>query len=331
MHSVYVIENPLMDYVMHEDYAFLERFNADPGTMRLVDHETFELVISSASSYRILPGGSGANSARALAMLIGSDARTLGKPAYSGSVGSDLPGEGFSRILNDAGIDTRMAVKYVPTGVSAIVVTPDHERTMFTCLGACRDFGVGDISGELLADSRFLYSTGYMWDTEPQMYALFAAVDEANRLGIPVCFDLADPFVVDRYYDKLREWVKGRVKILFANRLELSRMTDCGGTDAEIIRLAADLAETVVMKIGKGGCLVRYRSRLIHVPTEQVACRDTTGAGDSFAAGFVYGLLRDLDLETCARLGNRIASRIVAVEGVDYGLLDRSEILSAAL
>jgi len=224
MHSVYAIENPLMDYVMHEDYTFLSRFGARPGTMQLVEHSIFREILKASRGYSVFPGGSGANTARALSMLTGSD-KSLGLPCFSGGIGFDDAGETGEAILGDLGIDTAMAYKDSPTGVSAIVVTPDHERTMFTNLGACRDFGPEDVSLDYIRSCKFLYSTGYMWDTEPQKKALFAAVDEALAAKVPVCFDLADPFVVDRYYKELSDWIRGRINILFANREELSRIT----------------------------------------------------------------------------------------------------------
>ena len=326
MYSVYAMENPLMDYVMHEDYSFLLRFGARPGTMQLVEYGIFRDIIRASKGYSVFPGGSGANTARALSMLTGTDT-SLGFPCFSGGIGADDAGERFMAILSDLGISTAMAKKDIPTGVSAIVVTPDHERTMFTYLGACRDFSPDDVSLEFIRASRFLYSTGYMWDTEPQKRALFLAVDEALARKVPVCFDLADPFVVDRYHKELREWIHGRVTVLFANREELSRITDCTGTDYEILNKASRLAEIIVMKIGKGGSIVQSANRLVHAPGESVICVDTTGAGDAYAAGFLYGLLRGTDLETCARLGNRIAARIVSLEGCRYDCIDRSDIL----
>ena len=329
MYSVYAIENPLMDYIMHEGYGFLERFGARPGTMQLVEHGVFESILAASSGYSVVPGGSGANTARALSMLIGPDA-SMGRPCYSGGIGRDGAGREFITIMNGLGIATAMATKDESTGVSAIVVTPDHERTMFTRLGACRNFSPADLSMEFLDNSRYLYSTGYMWDTEPQKEALFAAVDRARAAGIPVCFDLADPFVVDRYHGDLRSWVTGRVDVLFANRQELARVTECDGTDFEIMREASRLAPVVVMKIGKGGCLTQHKGRLAHAAGETVTCVDTTGAGDSFAAGFLYGLIAGKDIADCARLGNRIAARIVSVEGCRYDCVDRDDVLAAA-
>jgi fructokinase len=330
MFSVYAIENPLMDYLMRESYQWLERFDARPGTMQLVDYERFQAIVRASREHQVFPGGSGANTIRALAMMLGDEAATLGAPAYSGGIGRDEPGLAFCRILENLGVRVSVAEKDLPTGVSAIVITPDHERTMFTYLGACRDFSEDDVDLELLEASRMLYGTGYLWDSEPQMRALFKAVDFAKSRRIPVCFDLADPFVVDRYYEGLREWLPGKVQVLFANRRELARMTDCGPTDPDIVILqrAAALAPVVAMKIGKGGCIIQDYGRVLHVPGESVNCRDTTGAGDSFAAGYLYGVIKGLDARSCGVLGNRIASRIVTIEGCRYDLLDRDDLLA---
>jgi sugar/nucleoside kinase (ribokinase family) len=147
---------------------------------------------------------------------------------------------------------------------------------------------------------------------------------------VPVFFDLADPFVVDRYWKDHGSWIPGRVQVLFANRVELARMTGCGPADPDIVILqrATALAPVVVMKIGRGGCIIRDYGRVLHVPGEETVCRDTTGAGDSFAAGYLYGWLKGYEARTCGMLGNRIASRIVSVEGCRYDLLDRADLLA---
>jgi sugar/nucleoside kinase (ribokinase family) len=328
MHSVFCIENPLVDYVMSGGYEGLAAFGARPGTMQLVPYETFTALTEANPDYRVLPGGSGPNVIRVLAFLQGRDDDGLGRPAFAGAVGRDGAAADFARALELMGIDVSLAEKDKPTGVCGIVVTPDHERTMFTHLGACQDYSPADVAWELLRDSRYFYSTGYMWDTEPQKKALHAVLDKAAEWGIPCCFDLADPFVVDRYYRELEEWIRGRFAIVFGNREELSRMTDCVGSDEEILGKASDLAPLVVMKTGKKGCLIRSGDLRYAVPGESVQARDTTGAGDSFAAGFLYGLLLKKDLETCGVLANRVASRIVQVEGCRVDLLDRADILS---
>jgi sugar/nucleoside kinase (ribokinase family) len=241
MRSIYIIENPLMDYVMHESYDWLAAFGAKAGTMQLVEHELFLRIVSASKEHHVIPGGSGSNTARGLAMLYGPSGEEgpRARIAYSGGIGADRPGQEFASVLESLGIETRLALKEGHTGVSAIVVTPDHERTMFTSLGACRDYSAGDLRLDLLRECRYFYSTGYMWDTAPQERALKRAVEEARAYGVRVCFDLADPFVVDRYSERLVRWISGKVDVLFANRRELSRMTGRDGPDEEIASHAA--------------------------------------------------------------------------------------------
>ncbi|MBN1518474.1 MAG: adenosine kinase [Spirochaetales bacterium] len=328
MYSVFVIENPLMDYIMHEEHGFLDAFGARPGTMQLVEHEVFMAILRASRGYEVVPGGSGANTARGLALLIGAES-PIDMPCYSGAIGSDPPGQEFRLLMNRMGIETSLAQKPAPTGVSAIVVTPDHERTMFTNLGACRDYAPDDVDLDLMAKSACFYTTGYLWDTEAQQQALFTAVDEARRAGKPVYFDLADPFVVDHHHAGLRAWLPGRVDTLFGNRQELERLTECSGSDNQILRAATRFAPTVVMKIGRGGCLALSRGKLVHVKAESVVPVDTTGAGDSFAAAYLYGNLAGCGLKESLTLGNRMAARIVAVDGCRYDCVDREDVLSA--
>lgn len=313
---------------MRQDYDWLERFGAKAGTMQLVPYQTFSALLEASSGHQVLPGGSGANTMRALALLLGPEAASLGRPAYSGAVGRDAEGGTFASILSGMGIDIALAEKDSPTGVSGIVVTPDHERTMFTHLGACREFAPADVAWDFLKDARIFYSTGYMWDTESQLATLRAVAERAAEWGIPLAFDLADPFVVDRYHAELSDWLRGRVSLLFGNREELSRMTGRNGEDEDILRAASSLAPTVVMKVGARGCLILREGCLSRVAGEAVRAVDTTGAGDSFAGGYLYGLIRGLGTVDCGRLANRVAARIVAQEGCRVDLLNREEILS---
>lgn len=328
MISVYCVENPLLDYVMNESYEWLAGFNAKPRTMQLVEYPLFESLLRASSNHKVFPGGSGANTARALALLIGPDSQSLGRPAYSGAVGHDDAGIHFASILKGMGIELALAEKGLPTGVSGVVVSPDHERTMFTHLGACRLFSVDDVSWDFLETCHYLYSTGYMWDSESERRALEAMVERCRELARPFCFDLADPFVVDRYRAELRDWLPGRVSVLFGNRDELASITECQGGYQEILGRAGELAPLVVMKVGKDGCLINSGDLSFTVAGEAVEPRDTTGAGDGFAAGFLYGLLRGWDLERCGAIANRVASRIVEVEGCRVDLLDRADLLS---
>jgi sugar/nucleoside kinase (ribokinase family) len=197
---------------------------------------------------------------------------------------------------------------------------------MFTFLGACRLLDTADVPLQAAARASYVYLTGYNWDTPNQEEAAKAAADAAKKGGKKVCLDAADPFVARRYGESFRSWCPGRVDILFANREELKAFCGVNGADEEALEAALAYAPLVIMKTGKDGCLIREREKLLRVPGEKVEAVDTTAAGDSFAAGFLFGLLLGKDLWQCGKIANRLASQMVTVEGCNYGLLDRDRV-----
>jgi sugar/nucleoside kinase (ribokinase family) len=331
MHSLFGVENPLMDVIAHVDAAFLERFGKHPGTMHLVEHRQTEELLAAAGPVRTLAGGSAANTARGYAWLRGPAGRAFwhpilgGEPApeallppvFNGAIGRDARGDEFERALAEAGVAASLARKPTPTGTSVILVTPDGERTMNTFLGACRDFTVEDLDRGRLGSSRMLYLTAYLWDTDNQRRVADEAAAAARERGVGVALDLADPFAVKRFGDPLRAWIPGRVDVLFGNRDEIALLTG-GGSDEECVRRARALAPLVAMKVGARGCLVAWEGGQAAVPGVKASVADTTGAGDAFAAGFLFGRLAGARPEACARLANALAARVVGVEGCVY-------------
>ena len=319
MHSIYGVENPLMDIIAHVDQSFLDRFAKRPGTMHLVEYSEIEALLREIPVGRKIPGGSAANTMRGIAFL---GAREE-PPVFNGAVGRDEMGEAYCRSIEEAGIVPAIAWKASPTGVSLILVRPDGERTMNTCLGACRDFQPEDLDLRRLSQSRMLYMTGYLWDTDNQRRSaeMAAEIIRSSAMRAEIAFDLADPFVVRRYGDSFRAWIPGNVDVLFGNREELALLT---GTDCaeDCVGEAAKLAPLVVMKVGEDGCYVGGEAHgCVHIPGFPVKPVDTTGAGDAFAAGFLHGRLAGRGLEECAARANSLASRIVGVEGCDYSRL----------
>ena len=335
-HSLFAVENPLMDIIAHVDAGLLDRFGKRPGTMHLVERGEIDALRAAIGEFRTVPGGSAANTARGVAWLAGADGRefvqeVLGRaaagapivpqPAFNGAIGRDPTGDEFATRMDEANVRTSLVRKHTPTGTSVILVTPDGERTMNTFLGACRDFGPDDLDAALLADSQVLYLTGYLWDTDNQRAAAekAAALAHANTRRVRVAFDLADPFAVERSGERFRDWIPRNVDILFGNRTELALLTG-GSCDDDCVREAAGSAPMIVMKTGADGCLVGWEGRVAAVPPAPARVVDTTGAGDAFAAGFLYGLMAGCDPVTAARLANALAARIVGVEGCTYGV-----------
>ncbi len=326
MISVFGIGNPLMDYVAYEDYSFIKELNSQCGTMMLISKEKKEEIIKKISSYKNIPGGSCANSMRGIAWL--SKADPIEKPLYSGAVGADDTGEKYKNQMEELGIVTKMDKVSKQTGVSIVIVTPDFERTMFTYLGACQEYNEAAVDMEMLKDSKYLHIAGYMWDTDSQKNAVRKAIKYAKSNGVKVSFDVADPFVVNRNRDDFNEWMPGNVDVLFGNREEITFMVNQDGNDEDIIKAAGKLSQLVIMKIGKDGCFVNDSGNIFHIKGIKAKVVDTIGAGDFFVSGFLFGLIKEKDSKESAIIANRLAARIVEVEGASLQKIDPKEVLS---
>jgi len=325
-YSVFGIGNPLMDYVAYEEYELLDLLGATAGTMNLIDRDQRERLLARLKHYYTIPGGSCANTIRGIAWL--AEADPLPVPCLSGAVGRDEIGDCYTAEIAKLGIESRIVRKPCETGVSTIIVTPDCERTMFTFLGACREFATEDLDLGILDQARCLHVAGYMWDTDAQKQATVAAVARARRIGLRISFDLADPFVVQRYREDFLEWIPGTVDVLFGNREEIGLMMQAAGAeDEQLIRRIGSMVPLVAMKVGARGCYVCNRGRVLFFPGVEAKAVDTTGAGDFFAAGFLFGLIKGEELEATAELANRFGAAIVEVEGSSLVRLDQREIL----
>ena len=355
MYSVYGIGNPLMDIITFKDYAVLENLQKPPGSMNLIDADKAASILKMVrktkdenrehgrEEFKKVPGGSCANTIRGLAWI--RKMRAIGKLpgisssvtadseglVYSGAVGNDGMGEKYISLMKSYGIKMAAAKKNCASGSSIIIVTPDHERTMFTHLGACREFSADDINFGFLAESRYLYFLGFMWDTDSQKNAIKKAVDFAGKAGIKVCFDLAGPFVVKRYKNEFHSWLPGRIDILLGNREEFQALTDIRSDDREILSASSNMARILILKRGRNGCLVGEHDnteeilQVTEAKGETVKTVDTTGAGDAFAAGLLYGLSAGRSILSSAKFANFLASQIVTVAGCDYEALEEKK------
>jgi sugar/nucleoside kinase (ribokinase family) len=329
MYSVFGMGNPLLDFIATVDPPVLEDLAARKGTMNLVDRDGMERVLSKIEDYTNIPGGSAANTLRAISWL--DRAEKLEGLLYCGAVGPDARGEAYNSSLERAGINVQVVRKTLPTGCSVILVTPDHERTMFTYLGACREYGLEDLDLEALCASRLFYTTGYMWDTDNQKQAVKRAMEHSRERGVGIFFDLADPFVVRRYHEEFRSWLPSRVDVLFGNRDEFRIMFGPDLEDRQLLAEAAEVSPVLLLKTGCDGCFVSDRGVVTQVDGFCVEPLDTTAAGDCFSAAFIFASLRGYPPVQAARLANRLAASIVTVLGCDFSNLDRDLILREGL
>ena len=309
--DVVVIGNALVDVLSHADETFLARQNLAKGTMHLVDEPRARELYDAMGPGVEMSGGSAANTVVGVASF-------GGRGHYVGKVRDDQLGEVFAHDLRATGVgyDTPRATEGPPTGRCLILVTPDAQRTMSTFLGAAVRLGPGDIDRDLIARGKILYLEGYLFDPPEAQAAFRAAAAMAHAAGRKVSLTLSDPFCVGRHRKAFLDLVEHHVDILFANEAEICALYEVGDDfDAALGRVRGHCEIAALTRSARGSVIVedgRVHTVAAH-PVEAVV--DTTGAGDLYAAGVLYGLSQGLDLPTCGRLGSLAAAEVIAHVG----------------
>ncbi len=310
--DVLCIGNAIVDVLSRTDDAFLETNGIVKGAMNLIDADRAELLYGRLTGPATeMSGGSAGNTAAGIASL-------GGRAAYLGKVAADHLGRIFAHDIRAQGVafDTRPMDKGSPTARCLIFVTPDGERSMNTYLGACVELGPEDVETSKVADASVTYFEGYLWDPPRAKEAIVLAAKIAHENGREVAMTLSDPFCVDRYRDEFLDLMRSRtVDLVFANEDEAKSLYRTDSLDEAVAALRADCELSVVTRSEKGA-LVVTPDRSFAVPAIDIdELVDTTGAGDLYAAGFLYGYTRDRSLEDCARLGSLAAGLIVQQMG----------------
>ncbi|HAN43287.1 MAG TPA: adenosine kinase [Sphaerochaeta sp.] len=313
--TVYGIGNPLIDVIVNVSDEDLEKLALYKGTMNLIDlDKRLELTdfIKTKKQPTFSCGGSCPNTVITLAAM-GVESTLAGK------VGSDEYGEIYRNRLTALKVKDNLAVSTENvTGSSIILITPDSERTMNTYLGANRDFNPDDVIETEVAKADFFHFTGYMWDTKNQMEAIRKALRIAKKNNTKVSFDIADPFAVGRYHDAFLELIKDSCDIVFANKEE-ARMLFDNYDPYECCKTMGKLCETAIVKNGKKGSYISYQRKIYEVPVQGPETPvDTTGAGDTYASGFLYGLCHHMDVEKSGTIASTLAGQIIKQIGAQF-------------
>ena len=332
-YNVLTIGNAIVDIIARTDDDFLVSNEIIKGAMNLIDGERAELLYSRMGPAVETSGGSAGNTAAGVASL-------GGKAAYFGKITADHLGKIFTHDIRSQGVafdtvpletDTQSArqppedgtetMRQVhetvpPTARSMIFVTPDGERSMNTYLGACVELQPSDIEADKVANSEITYFEGYLWDPPLAKDAIRLAASIAHKHGRKVAMTLSDSFCVDRYRAEFLELMTSKtVDIVFANEHELKALYQTSDFDTALELLRVDCALAAVTLSEKGSVIVRGKETawIEPVPVERVV--DTTGAGDLYAAGVLYGLTHNKSLADCGRLGSMAASIVIAQIG----------------
>lgn len=310
-YDVIAIGNAIVDVMSPCEDDLIEELGLVRGGMVLIDADRAKELYAAMGPAREVSGGSAANTLAGLSAL-------GAQCAFIGQVAADQLGEVFTHDIRAVGIDydTPARPGDPPTGRCLIFVSPDGQRTMNTFLGASHFLPAGALDAAAVADAAVLYLEGYMWDPPEPREVMRRAIAAARAAGREVAFTLSEVFMIDLHGEDFRHLIEaGQIDILFANHLELAALT--GEQDLEAgIAVVAPNVKTLVVTRGAAGAVGIRGSERAEVPAESIdQVIDTTGAGDLFAAGFLYGHVRGASLERCLGIGAVCAAEIISHYG----------------
>ncbi len=306
--SVLGVGNALVDVIsVLKNDSILEEFGLPRGSMTLVDTDLSKKIydITYSEKSKLTTGGSVANTIRSLASLGGNG-------GYLGKIGDDKLGDIFRHDFERKGIRTHLALSEKDTGRVMGLVSPDSERTMATYLGAAAELKPDDFTAEIFKGYDYLYMEGYLVFNHD---LITAGVELAKSLGLKIAIDLASFNVVEANLEFLKDLIKNSVDIVFANEEEAKSFT--GKEPEEALAEIAKDCELAIVKVGKEGSFIKRGDEIVKVDTIKANALDTTGAGDSYSAGFFYGLTNDYNLETCGKIAALISGKVVEVMGAN--------------
>lgn len=320
MYDVFGMCNALYDIQAEIPETLLSELGVEKGGMFLIEDAQQRALVSRIYDHIVNaePGGSGANTAIGIAQLGGS-------ACYTSKIGNDEHGALYAEGLRKQNVKVCAAAGEGTTGICVVLITPDTERTLCTYLGICRELNPQDVDLDALRASRYLYVTGYLWDTDSQKAAVLHAMRAARDASVKVALSLSDPFCVHRHKADFREIVREHVDLLFGNEEEAQALMDADNP-YDAIRAMTPYCDLAAVTMGIKGSLLREGDRLVEIPAFPVQAVDTTGAGDMYAAGLLYGLTHGLPLETTGRLAAYLAAQVVAKLGPRLESLDRDAI-----
>jgi sugar/nucleoside kinase (ribokinase family) len=305
------IGNALVDFEVQVDDSFIEKASVTKGGMTLSSIENQNKILESlqSSSKKISSGGSAANTIHGASVL-------GAKSYYLGRVANDSHGRHYTEDMRNCGVGfSGPGSDKQGTGTCVVLVTPDTERTMLTHLGVSSSLHSENVDETIVKNSRGVYVEGYLWTSDETREAGLHMARIAKKQGISVSFTLSDAFVVNSFKESLTEFIQSHVDILFCNEVEAQAMTGESDSLMALTKLRG-MVDTVFLTLGsKGSLVVEIGQEPVEVKTFPVKAVDTTGAGDLFAAGALYGVLKNHSLEESAIIGSYCAAQVVSHMG----------------
>ena len=304
--DVIAIGNAIVDVLTHTEESFLESHGMVKGSMQLIEEDTAHLIYADMGPAIEASGGSAGNTAAGIASL-------GGRVGFIGRVRDDQLGDVYAHDIRSIGVDFRAAAATSgpATARCFILITSDAERTMNTFLGASSLLSPDDIDPAFVAEAEIVYCEGYLWDLPDAKAAITKGMDAARGAGGKVAFTLSDSFCVDRHRAEFRELVEHRVDILFANEAEILSLYEVDSFDEAAALVAGHCEIACLTRSEKGSVVITSAGERIAVPAHPTDVVDTTGAGDLYASGFLFGLTHGHSLMDCARLASLAAGEVI--------------------
>jgi len=309
-YGVVGIGNAIVDVVARADDAFLAAHGIEKGAMTLIDPARAEALYAAMGPGIEISGGSAGNTMAAYASLVGAAGPRGG---FIGKVRDDQLGAVFAHDIRAAGVEfaTPAATEGPATALCLILVTPDAQRSMNTCLGACVNLDEGDIDEAMVAAASVTYLEGYLFDPPAAQAAFRKAARVAHAAGREVSLTLSDPFCVGRHRAAFRALVREAVDILFANEAEILSLYEVTRFEDALAAVRAETAIACLTRSEKGSVIVADGT-VVEIAAEPASVVDTTGAGDAYAAGFLAGHVRGWGLARSGRLGALAAAEAIS-------------------
>jgi sugar/nucleoside kinase (ribokinase family) len=300
------IGNAIVDVITQNDDAFLDRMGIQKGIMQLIETERAEELYGAMGDRVQTPGGSVANT------IAGAGALGL-RTAFIGRVHDDELGRFYANAMQDVGIDfvnPPVPGGELPTSRSMIFVSPDGERSMNTYLGISSELSSDDVSADVAGRAKIMFLEGYLFDKDKGKAAFMEAARDCRAGGGKIGIAISDPFCVERHRDDFLNLIENELDYVLGNEDEIKSLFETDDLDDALNRTAA-LCDLVVCTRSGDGVTVMADGQRIDVPVEKIVPVDATGAGDQFAAGFLYGMATGRDYETCARIGCVCAGEVI--------------------
>ncbi len=309
-YEVVGIGNAVVDVISHANDAFLGEMNIEKGIMQLIERDRAEDLYGAMQDRLQTPGGSVANTIAGIG--------ALGLPtAFIGRVKDDDLGQFYAKSMIDGGTDfvnAPVAGGDLPTSRSMIFVSPDGERSMNTYLGISTDLGPDDVPEAVTSAAKIIFLEGYLFDKDQGKQAFLEASRQVRAAGGKAGIAISDPFCVNRHRDDFIRMIRDELDYVIGNEAEIRSLFETDDMEDALAQTAAMCGTVVCTRSGDGVTLIRDGER-VDVPVTKITPVDATGAGDQFAAGFLYGMATGRDLETCGKMGNVCAAEVISHVG----------------